>query len=63
MVQFALVPQLISGHYILSLGVAEQGTEDVVPLDRRYDVIEIYVTNMNKSFGLADLQMTFDMVA
>jgi lipopolysaccharide transport system ATP-binding protein len=58
-VKFSFKPDLITGHYLISLGVAEQGTEEAVPLDRRYDALEIYVTNTNRSFGIADLHLQF----
>jgi len=59
---FSLVPHLITGHYLVSLGVVEQRGEEVLPLDRRYDLIETYVTNVKKSFGLADLEMSISVM-
>lgn len=61
-VRFSVVPHLMTGHYLLSFGVVDQVDSEVVPLDRRYDVLEVYVTNVTKSFGLADLRMDFAMV-
>ncbi len=58
-VNFSLTARLTSGHYLISLGVVEEGTENVVPLDRRYDFFEIYITNERKVYGIADLDMTF----
>ena len=55
---FALVPELTTGHYLLSLGVVTQSDSDEIePLDRRYDLIEVYVSNQSKCFGIADLGM------
>ena len=62
-IRFAIVPRLITGHYLISLGVVEQQGEDVLPLDRRYDLIETYITNTKKSFGLADLGMSVSVVS
>lgn len=62
-VKFSLTSHLITGHYLISLGVVEQVGEEIIPLDRRYDAIEIYVTNVSKSFGLTDLRMEFSKVA
>ncbi len=59
--RFRLQPHLISGNYLLSFGIAEQRGEDVVPLDRRYDVLHLYVTNPSGSFGIADLEGRFDL--
>ena len=62
-VSFSLSPRLTSGHYLLSLGIVEEGPEDVLPLDRRYDVFEIYITNEHRVYGIADLGMTFSKIA
>ncbi len=62
-VRFSLVPRLVSGHYLLSLGVAEESVEQVVPLDRRYDLIEIFVNNRGKAFGIADLGLECDVLS
>lgn len=62
---FSFQPRLITGHYLLSLGVVEQSPqndEDVVVLDRRYDVLEIFVTNYDRGFGLVDLGMSINTV-
>lgn len=58
-VSFSLRAALTSGHYFISLGIAEEINEEVVPLDRRYDVLEIYITNSHKVYGIADLGLTF----
>jgi lipopolysaccharide transport system ATP-binding protein len=65
-VEFTFQPKLITGHYLISFGVVEQaaeGDEDVVALDRRYDVVEIFVTNYDRGFGLVDLGMSIGIVA
>ncbi len=46
---------LNGGDYLLSLGVAEDTPEGVVPLDRRYDSILLRVVNARRNFGLVDL--------
>lgn len=61
-VSFSFSPRLTAGHYFLSLGVVEDSDSDVTPLDRRYDVIEIYITNEQRIYGIADLEMTFSEV-
>lgn len=52
--QIALLP----GDYYISLGFVELVNEDIVPLDRRYDVLEIKVLpkGYDRSFGLANLE-------
>lgn len=58
LMRFSLLPKLITGHYLLSLGVVEEDPSgEIIPLDRRYDVIEVYVTNPGSGFGLTDLEM------
>lgn len=64
-IEFSFQPKLITGHYLVSLGVVEQplsGDEDVAVLDRRYDVVEIFVTNYDRGFGLVDLGMRIGVV-
>jgi lipopolysaccharide transport system ATP-binding protein len=65
-IEFSFQPKLITGHYLISLGVVEQplgGDEDVAVLDRRYDAVEIFVTNYDRGFGLVDLGMSIGVVA
>lgn len=62
-VKLSFRAQLLSGHYLLSLGVAGQEVEEVVPLDRRYDVIEIWLENDSRAFGLADLALSYEFVS
>ena len=49
--------KLAQGDYFISLGVATQNAEEVIPHDRRYDSIHIYVEPVNSFYGLADLNM------
>ncbi|MCO6429328.1 MAG: ABC transporter ATP-binding protein [Deltaproteobacteria bacterium] len=58
-VSFSLRAGLTSGHYFISLGVAEEVNDEALPLDRRYDVLEIYITNPHKVYGIADLGLKF----
>jgi len=56
-VHFSIKPHLLSGSYLLSIGVAGQIGDEVVPLDRRYDVCELIVKNSSRAQGFADLQL------
>jgi lipopolysaccharide transport system ATP-binding protein len=58
-VAFAGRPNLTAGHYLVSLGVAEEGAEEEEPLDRRYDVIHLYVKSAARVYGLADFGFSF----
>lgn len=48
---------LMPGSYYLSLGFVELLNEDILPLDRRYDLVEIKVLpkSRDRSFGLTNL--------
>lgn len=54
-VVFSCVLNLGPGSYILSLGVAEDVYGEVVPLDRRYDVMQFDVISYSGAVGLSDL--------
>ncbi len=60
---FRLTPKLISGHFLLSFGVAAEAGDEVVPLDRRYDVIHLYLANPTKSFGISDLEAQVELLS
>ncbi|RMG41905.1 MAG: ABC transporter ATP-binding protein [Candidatus Dadabacteria bacterium] len=53
--EFSFKAALVSGYYILSLGVVDFSGEKPVPLDRRYDSVQIYITNVCTREGLVDL--------
>lgn len=55
-VVFAFSMHLGMGSYLLSLGVSERVGGGVVPLDRRYDVLQFDVVSHSGAVGLADLQ-------
>jgi ABC-type polysaccharide/polyol phosphate transport system, ATPase component len=57
-VSFRQQMRLIPGDYYISLGFVELVDGDIVPLDRRYDVIELKILPVAKdrSFGIANLQ-------
>lgn len=51
---------LTHGDYFISLGVVEQTKEkEIVPMDRRYDLIHFKVQQRNQCLGLVDLQASF----
>lgn len=53
--RFRFKPSFATGHYLLSLGVAEDHSGDLVPLDRRYDSVLLKVENRDAYFGLVGL--------
>lgn len=55
--------RLMPGDYYVSLGFVELVDGDIVPLDRRYDVIELKVLPMpgDRSFGISNLETHIDL--
>lgn len=49
--------RLAPGDYFISLGIATQQNEEVIPHDRRYDAIHLQVSPVTAFFGLCDLQL------
>jgi lipopolysaccharide transport system ATP-binding protein len=57
-VKFSFIPRLVQGDYFISLGVAEEQTnQEIIPLDRRYDMIHIKFFHNSLGFGIVDLEM------
>lgn len=55
-VVFPFTMNLGMGSYVLSLGVSERRSGEVVALDRRYDVLQFEVLVRDGAVGVADLQ-------
>lgn len=56
-IRASFVCRLAPGDYFVSLGVASQQAEGVVPHDRRYDSIHLQVCPNSEFFGLANLEL------
>jgi len=56
---------LAAGQYLVSLGISSQDdpTQEMIPLDRRYDSILITVANPRPIWGLIDLRAGFEIFA
>ena len=52
---FRLKPELCTGDYVISLGVVTEINDEIVPIERRYDAINIRVESKTKSYGVVDL--------
>jgi len=61
-VKFSFKPQVASGEYLLSFGVAEHVDGEIHPLDRRYDSVVITVVGTNRTSGLADLDISYERI-
>jgi lipopolysaccharide transport system ATP-binding protein len=55
------INRLNGGDYFISVGVASQKGEDIVPHDRRYDSIHFVVSPTPQSLGLINLAVTMDI--
>lgn len=60
-VEFEFLNKLGAGDYFISLGIASMINNEVIPHDRRYDVIHFLVPTVDSFSGLADLDLTFDI--
>ncbi len=57
LIEFKLTLHLLAGDYFISLGVAQDhDVKDNIAIDRRYDLIHIYIRETLDAFGFADLQ-------
>jgi hypothetical protein len=57
-IEFRQSLALIPGNYFLSFGFVELVNGDIVPLDRRYDAVELKIMprGRDRSFGIANLE-------
>lgn len=59
--RFSLPVSLNEGHYLVSFGVASGNPlHELIPLDRRYDSVMIYVGRELQFWGIADLNASFN---
>lgn len=56
-IETEFVCNLAPGDYFISLGIASREGHDIIPHDRRYDVIHFQVSPNPKLFGIADLKI------
>ncbi len=56
-VEISFKNRLITGDYFISIGLASRSGEEIIPHDRRYDVIHFMVSQINHFQGLVDLDM------
>lgn len=60
-VEFNFLNKLGAGDYFISLGVASMLNDEVVPHDRRYDVIHFLVPTVDSFSGMTDLSLNFEI--
>lgn len=52
---FKIKPLLCTGDYLISIGVAKNVNDEIVPMERRYDSLLIRVESDSASYGIVDL--------
>ena len=60
--KFRFRPRFESGNYLLSLGIAEDHSGELTPLDRRYDSILLKIENREPYYGLVGIGAQCDLV-
>lgn len=60
--KFGFSPRFESGDYLMSLGVSEDHSGELTPLDRRYDSILVKIENREANYGLVDIGAQCDFV-
>jgi lipopolysaccharide transport system ATP-binding protein len=58
-VEFVFNLSLVGGEYFVSAGLSENVGEELIPLDRRMDVLQISVVSTDSSTGIANLESSF----
>lgn len=58
---FRLKPELCSGDYVISLGVVSEINEEIIPIERRYDSLNIRVEAITNSYGVVDLLRSIEV--
>lgn len=59
---FRFKPSFESGNYLLSVGIAEDHSGELDPLDRRYDSILVKIENRDSYFGLVGIGARCELV-
>lgn len=63
-IEFRLKLNLLAGDYFVSLGVAQDHeSKDAIPVDRRYDLIHLHVSETKDAFGYADLNGSMTLIS
>ncbi|MFZ4831928.1 ABC transporter ATP-binding protein [Rouxiella sp. Mn2063] len=61
--EFEFINTLGAGDYFISIGIASMLNDEVVPHDRRYDVIHFLVPTVETFSGLADLELSLKVTS
>ena len=57
-ISFELPASFTTGEYFINIGLAEIENNVVIPVDRRYDMIHIKISNPTERFGISDLNIS-----
>lgn len=58
---FRLRPELCSGDFVISLGVVYELNDEIIPIERRYDSLNIRVDSDTYSYGVVDLLQSIEV--
>lgn len=58
---FRLKPELCSGDFVISLGVVHELNDEIIPIERRYDALNIKVDSDTNSYGIIDLLRSIEV--
>ncbi len=62
-IEHELTLNLLSGDYFVSLGIAQDHeSKDAIPVDRRYDMIHLHISETQDSFGCAALNSRMRLI-
>jgi lipopolysaccharide transport system ATP-binding protein len=63
-IEYRLTLNLLAGDYFISLGVAQDHeSKDAIPVDRRYDMIHLHISETRDSFGFAALDGNMTLIS
>jgi lipopolysaccharide transport system ATP-binding protein len=63
-IEYRLTMNLLAGDYFISLGVAQDHeSKDAIPVDRRYDMIHLHISETQDSFGYAALDGGMSLIS
>ncbi|MFQ3246430.1 MAG: lipopolysaccharide transport system ATP-binding protein [Arenicella sp.] len=63
-IEHRLTLNLLAGDYFISLGIAQDhDSKDAIPVDRRYDMIHLHISETHDSFGYAALDGNMTLIS
>lgn len=64
LIRFSFTADLVTADYFISLGLADEDElKDSIAVDRRFDLIHLYVSSDHMDFGIVSLNMDIDRIS